>query len=98
MILRPTPAFTRAVRALDRAEQILVLKSVERISQSEQLVGKPLSGGLRNCRSIRTGHMGRLRVVYSTESGQVIRLLIVGPRERGVVYIQAVQVLKELEQ
>jgi hypothetical protein len=42
--------------------------------------------------------MGRLRVVYSPESGQVIRLLIVGPRERGIVYIQAVQVLKELEQ
>lgn len=97
MRAQPTRAFTRAVAKLDRSEQILVLKTVERLKQSEVEIGKLLSGELQGCRSIRTGVSGRLRIVFSLQSVQALRLLIVGPRERGVVYIQALQILKALE-
>lgn len=97
MRAQPTRAFAKAVAKLDRSEQILVLKTVERLKQSEVESGKLLSGELQGCRSVRTGISGRLRLVYSLQSVHVLRLLIVGPRERGVVYIQALQILKELE-
>jgi mRNA-degrading endonuclease RelE of RelBE toxin-antitoxin system len=98
VIPQPTRAFTKAVSKLDRSEQILVLKTVERLKQTENEIGKPLTGDLHHCRSIRTGSAGRLRIVFRTETRQVLRLLVVGPRERGIVYIQAVQVIKQLEQ
>lgn len=97
MIAEPTQAFRRAVLKLDRTEQILVLKSVERIKRSEGNLGKRLDGPLHDCFSIRTGMGGRLRIVFSPLSAEALRLLAVGPREHGLVYIQALQVLNQLE-
>lgn len=97
MIAKPARAFTRAVAKLDRVEQILVFKSVERIKIGGGDIGKRLAGPLHDCFSLRTGHGGRLRIVFKLKSFQILRLLTVGPREQGMVYIQALQVLKELE-
>ena len=97
MIVKSSRAFRGALERLDRSEQLLVLKTVEQIKSSNGDTGKELSGPLHDCKSLRTGHHGRLRIVFSTAPKQPIQLLIVGPRERGIVYIQAIQVLKELE-
>lgn len=97
MIAASSEAFRASLLKLDRSEQILVLKTVERILSSKAAIGKPLSAGLRGCRSIRTGSQGRLRIVFFTPSAESLKLLAVGPREDAVVYIQALQVLRELE-
>ncbi len=97
MIVRSSHAFRKALERLDRSEQRLVLKTVEQIKASEGAGGKELSGPLHDCKSLRTGHHSRLRVVFSTVPQQPIQLLIVGPRERGVDYIQAIQVMREPE-
>ncbi len=97
MIVQATATFRRALAGLDRSEQQLVLKSIERLKGSGYATGKLLHGELHGCRSIRVGHHNRLRIVYSADSGELLQLLIIGPRERGLFYIQAIQVLKELE-
>jgi hypothetical protein len=83
---------------LDKSEQILVLRTVEQIKSSSAGVGKELAGELRGCRSARTGSNGRLRIVFHPTSRDFLQLITVGPRERGVVYAQALKVLKDLEQ
>lgn len=98
MIAVPSHAFRKAVLKLDRSEQILVLKTVERICSSRAAIGKHLAGELRGSRSIRTGVQGRLRIVFLAHSPEKVQLLVVGPRENSVVYIQALRVLRELEQ
>lgn len=74
-----------------------MLKTIEQIKASDAVSGKALTGLLHECKSIQTGHNGRLRIVFSLRSNQLLQLIVAGPRERGIVYIQAVQVLKELE-
>ena len=98
MIAQPTQAFRKAMLKLDKSEQILVLRTVEQIKSSSAGVGKELAGELRGCRSARTGTNGRLRIVFHPISREFLQLITVGPRERGVVYAQALKVLKDLEQ
>jgi mRNA-degrading endonuclease RelE of RelBE toxin-antitoxin system len=97
VIVEATAPFRRALAGLDRSEQKLVLNSIERLKVSGYATGKLLQGELHGCRSIRVGHHNRLRIVYSADSGELLQLLVIGPRERGLVYIQAIEVLKELE-
>lgn len=98
MIAQPTQAFRKAMLKLDKSEQILVLRTVEQIKSSSAEIGKELAGELRGCRSARTGTNGRLRIVFHPISKEFLQLIAVGPRERGVVYAQALKVLKDLEQ
>ena len=98
MIAQPTQSFRKAMLKLDKSEQILVLRTVEQIKSSSAGVGKELAGELRGCRSARTGTNGRLRIVFHPISRDFLQLITVGPRERGVVYYQALKVLKDLEQ
>jgi mRNA-degrading endonuclease RelE of RelBE toxin-antitoxin system len=93
----PTSAFSKAVRKLDRAEQILVLKTVEKLTSSDLILGKRLAGKLSECFSIRTGTNSRLRLVFTSSPNRVL-LVWVGPRADKAVYMQAVGILKELEQ
>ncbi|NBU22728.1 MAG: hypothetical protein EBS38_02285 [Actinobacteria bacterium] len=73
------------------------MKTVEQLKTYDSMAGKVLRGALHGCRSIRTGHHNRLRIVFSARTSEILQLIVVGPRERGMVYIQAIQVLKELE-
>lgn len=92
MILATREEFALMYQRLDKSEQLLVSKSLERLEASTVPVGKPLRGGLANCRSIRTGHNSRLRIVYQP-IGEVADLVAVGPREGSVVYIVALEII-----
>jgi hypothetical protein len=69
---------------------------LDRLKSSDTPVGKRLSGNLHLCFSVRAGLNQRLRLVYLVR-GKEARILTVGPREDEAVYIQAQQILKELE-
>ena len=69
---------------------------LNKIQDSDVPLGKRLSGVLHNCYSIRTGLNHRLRLVYEIRPNEAT-ILVAGPRERGLVYIQAIEVLRELE-
>jgi mRNA-degrading endonuclease RelE of RelBE toxin-antitoxin system len=91
-----SPSFQRQVLAMDRADTRLIGAALSRLQVTEIPIGKRLSGALHNCYSIRVGLNHRMRLVYEVKQLDA-RVLVVGPRERGIVYIQAIQVLKELE-
>jgi len=66
---------------------------MRRIEQATVAIGKPLRGDLSMCRSIRTGHNSRLRIVYRPLDNSA-ELLAVGKREGRVVYIIALEILE----
>lgn len=91
-----SPAFQKQVLAMDRADARLVGAVLSRLQLADLPIGKRLSGELHNCFAVRAGLNHRLRLVYEVRAFEA-KVLVVGPRERGIVYIQAVQILKELE-
>jgi len=92
-----SPRFQLQALALERADSRQIGAVLNRLAQAEVPIGKRLAGDLHECYSIRVGLNHRLRLVYQLRSPDAT-VLVVGSRERGIVYIQAVQVLKELEQ
>jgi len=91
LILRPE--YRRMLLSLDPSEGQIVARSMRRIEQAKVAIGKPLRGDLSMCRSIRTGHNSRLRIVYRPLDDSA-ELLAVGKREGRVVYIIALEVLR----
>ncbi len=88
--------FQKQALTMDRADAKLVGAVLSWLQLTDVPFGKRLSGQLHNCYAIRVGLNHRLRLVYEFQELDA-RVLVVGPRERGIVYIQAIQVLKELE-
>lgn len=91
LILRPE--YRRMLLSLDPSEGQIVTRSMRRIERAPEAIGKPLRGGLSMCRSIRTGHNSRLRIVYRPSDDDA-ELIAVGRREGRVVYIVALEILE----
>jgi mRNA-degrading endonuclease RelE of RelBE toxin-antitoxin system len=93
VIISSGPQFAALYEALDNSEQLLVSKSLDRLEKSQEPIGKLLRGGLASCRSIRTGHNSRLRIVYRPIE-ETAELIAVGQRKGSVVYIIALEILE----
>ena len=93
MIISSGPQFAALYEALDNSEQLLVSKSLDRLEKAQEAIGKPLHGGLSSCRSIRTGHNSRLRIIYRPVD-KTAELIAVGERKGSVVYIVALEILE----
>lgn len=93
MIISSGPQFAALYEALDNSEQLLVSKSLDRLEKAQEPIGKLLRGGLESCRSIRTGHNSRLRIVYRPIE-ETAELIAVGQRKGSVVYIIALEILE----
>jgi len=91
LILRPE--YRRMLLSLDPSEGRVVTRTMRRIERAPEAIGKPLRGGLSMCRSIRTGHNSRLRIVYRPFDNAA-ELVAVGKREGKVVYIIALEILE----
>ena len=91
LILRPE--YRRMLLSLDPSEGRVVTRTMRRIERAREAIGKPLRGGLSMCRSIRTGHNSRLRIVYRPFDNAA-ELVAVGKREGKVVYIIALEILE----
>lgn len=74
---------------------VSVFSILNKLEQSPVPIGKTLRPPLENCRSLRTSHLGQLRIVYLLESEHAL-LLVVGPRQNLEVYSRAADILKEL--
>ena len=81
---------------LQRVDTTHIGKVLDRLKSSDVPVGKRLSGNLHLCFSVRVGLNQRLRLVYLVRVREAL-VLTVGPREDEAVYVQAQQILKELE-
>jgi mRNA-degrading endonuclease RelE of RelBE toxin-antitoxin system len=93
VIISSGPQFAALYEALDNSEQLLVSKSLDRLEKAKEPIGKLLRGGLASCRSIRTGHNSRLRIVYRPIE-ETAELIAVGQRKGSVVYIIALEILE----
>ncbi len=93
MRLAARPEFAAMYQSLDGSDQIIVSRSLDSLEGSTEPIGKPLRGGLARCRSIRTGHNSRLRLVYQP-MGDVADLIAIGKREGNVVYLIALEILE----
>jgi hypothetical protein len=93
VIIASSPHFAAMFEALDPSEQLLVSRSLDRLEGSAAPIGKPLRGGLSMCRSMRTGHNSRLRIIYRPIA-EVAELIAVGQREGRVVYIIALEIVE----
>jgi mRNA-degrading endonuclease RelE of RelBE toxin-antitoxin system len=91
-----SPTFQRQLLSLDRADALRLRDVLDRLAGSEVPLGKRLHGELHNCFAIRVGANHRLRLIYEHQD-EFAHALVIGPRERSAVYIQALQVLNELE-
>lgn len=91
LILRPE--YRKMLLSLDPSEGQIVARSMRRIEHAAGAIGKPLRGDLSMCRSIRTRHNSRLRIVYRPLDDSA-ELLAVGKREGRIVYIIALEVLR----
>lgn len=87
------PEYRVQLLELDHSEGLLVAGAMSRLEITQEPIGKPLRGGLAQCRSIRTGHNSRLRLVYQP-IGDVADLIAVGKREGNVVYLIALEILE----
>jgi len=85
--------FAAMYDALDNSEKLLVSKSLNRLEKALEPIGTPLRGGLSSCRSIRTGHNSRLRIVYRSIE-ETAELIALGPRRGSSVYIIALEILE----
>ena len=93
MIILSGLQFAAMYEALDNFEKLLVSKSLDRLEKALEPIGKPLRGGLSSCRSLRTGHDSRLRIVYKPIE-ETAELIAVGPRKGSSVYIIALEILE----
>ena len=93
MIILSGLQFAAMYEALDNFEKLLVSKSLDRLEKALEPIGKPLRGGLSSCRSLRTGHDSRLRIVYKPIE-ETAELIAVGPRKGSSVYISALEILE----
>lgn len=91
-----SPTFQRQLLLLEKVDARNIGSLLNRLELSDQPLGKRLGGDLHGCYSIRVGLRQRLRLVYELVDTDA-SVLVVGPREHGMVYIQALEVLKELE-
>ena len=89
--------FTAQLLLLEKVDARHIGTILDRLKASDLAVGKRLSGDLHNCFSVRVGLRHRLRIVYLVKAREAV-ILTVGQREGNAVYIQALQILKELEQ
>lgn len=82
---------------LDLASEdfVSVFSILNKLELSPVPIGKKLRPPLENCRSLRTGHRGQLRIVYLLRPDNAL-LLIVGARENLEVYSRAAVILREL--
>jgi len=93
VIIVSGPQFAAMYDALDNSEKLLVSKSLDRLEKALEPIGKPLRGGLSSCRSIRTGHNSRLRIVYRSIE-ETAELIALGPRRGSSVCIIALEILE----
>lgn len=91
LILRPE--YRQMLLSLDPSEGQIVTRAMRRIERAPEAIGKPLRGGLSMCRSVRTGHNSRLRIVYRPFD-DAAELIAVGQREGRVVYIIALEIVE----
>ena len=87
------PEYRVQLLTLDHSEGLLVAEAMSRLEEAQEPIGKPLRGGQARCRSIRTGHNSRLRLVYQP-MGDVADLIAIGKREGNVVYLIALEILE----
>lgn len=87
--------FRKSRRELASKDLVSVFSILNKLEQAPMPIGKTLRPPLENCRSLRTGHRGQLRIVYMLESDHAL-LLIVGARENLEVYSRAADILREL--
>lgn len=87
--------FRASYAAIADRDRVSVLSMLAKLEKAPMPIGKTLRVPLENCRSLRTGHRGQLRVVYLLDSDHVL-LLVVGNRADLEVYSQAADVLMEL--
>lgn len=89
-------AFNDLLTEYDRSEKVLIAKTLLKLENSREPLGKILSGKLRGCRSLRTGQNSRLRLVYFLKPPHAI-VLAVGQRSGGEVYEIAERILRSLK-
>lgn len=96
MNIEETDYFKQTYLELGPADRAAVLGMLLKLESREEGFGKRLRSPLENCRSVRTGVVGQLRIVYRLLHSSAV-LLVVGPRENLAVYTKATQVLDELD-
>lgn len=89
-------AFNDLLSEYDRSEKVLIAKTLLKLENSQNPLGKSLSGKLRGCRTLRTGQKSRLRLVYFPKEQNAI-ILAVGQRSGGEVYEIAGRILRSLK-
>lgn len=83
-----TATAEEAFGELDRSDQQLVLKQLEKLKTSPQL-GQPLRAGLSGYRKLYAARK-RLRIIYQIEDDKlVVTVIAIGQREGEAVYVVA---------
>lgn len=81
------------LQGLDRSAQAMVVKRLQMI-RADPTVGKPLTRGLRGCRSLRVGNRD-WRIVYIDNDDEVL-VVAIGRRDGAVAYREAERRVKQM--
>ncbi|HVF12607.1 MAG TPA: type II toxin-antitoxin system RelE/ParE family toxin [Actinomycetota bacterium] len=86
------PAAEAGLRSLDKSEQRLVVRQLEKLSRAPQLgepLGTKMGTALAGYRKLYAARR-RVRIIYSIESGKlVVSVIAIGAREDAKVYLIA---------
>jgi mRNA-degrading endonuclease RelE of RelBE toxin-antitoxin system len=91
-----TTSFNETYARLEKRDLPSVIGMLLKPELRAEAFGKALRAPLENCKSIRTGAAGQLRVVYLFGKDEAL-LLNVGQRNNQEVYTHAAQLLEELD-
>lgn len=80
------------IATTSKQDRNAVFSSLDRLEASKVFIGKPLREPLQDCRAIRTGSYGQLRIVYQV-MGSTARIIMIGPRDGSQVYLEAARLL-----
>jgi len=92
VIVVTSSEFIREFKSLDNAEALLVAKTLVKLEDSPVPIGKMTRGKLAGCYTIRCGQGGRLRLIYRHQV-QTAKLITIGARQAGTVYLQAALII-----
>lgn len=91
-----TTAFNESYARLEQKDLPSVISMLIKLELRADAFGKALRAPLENCKSIRTGAVGQLRIVYLFRKDEAL-LLNVGQRDNLEAYTHAAEVLEELD-
>ena len=92
MKIRQTQSFILALKKTAKRDRGSIHEALARLEKAEDFMGKRLRYPLDDCRSIRTGSFGQLRIIYQVLPERA-KLLLVGERDGYQVYLEAARLL-----